>query len=124
MNFTTIGEVVSQYGIAIAVLGALSVALVGLLKISFKKELAKLSKENRKITYEAMSIGASLLMAGICFLLTGGNSAELYFQEAGMTYAVAKVLYPLYENFRLRDVVQFVIKKAEEWLKNKEDGNG
>lgn len=121
MNFTTIGEVVSQYGIAIAVLGALSVALVGLLKISFKKELAKLSKENRKITYEAMSIGSSLLMAGICFLLTGGKSAELYFQEAAMTYAVAKVLYPLYENFRLRDVVQFVIKKAEEWLTNKED---
>lgn len=124
MDLTVIGEVVRQYGIAIAVLGALSVALVGVFKISFKKEFEKLSKEHRKIAYEAMSIGASLFMAGMHFLLTGGTSALVYFEEAGATYAAAKVLYPLYENFRLRDAVQFVMKKVTERFTNKEDDNG
>lgn len=124
MDFSVVIEAFKQYGLAATLLGILSIIMTGAVKLFFDKRFEVMAKEKRKAVYEGLSIFWSALLALIYFAVSKGDGFELYCQEALAVYAVAKVLYPLYENFRLRDLFQFIVSKIEQKSRHEEDKDG
>lgn len=123
MEYSAILDAIKLYGLAVTLLGALAVILTGVLKLVFAKRLDAIDKDKRKAIYETLCIALSAVLALIYFLVSKGSGAQLYWQEAIAVYAAAKILYPLYENFRVRDLVRFLLGKAKEKIaKEKNDG--
>lgn len=124
MDLSVVIEAFKQYGLAATLLGILTIFLTGVVKLVFKKRLDTLSKETRKALYEGVCIAFAALSALVYFSITRGGGADLYWQEAAATYAVAKILYPLYENFRLRDLLKYLTGqvKAKIDKEGKQDG--
>lgn len=124
MDFSVVIEAFKQYGLAATLLGVISIIMTGAVKLVFDKRFEVMTKEKRKAIYEGVSISWSALLALIYFVASKGTGFELYCQEALAVYAVAKVLYPLYENFRVRDLFQFIVSKIEQKSRNEEDKDG
>lgn len=105
---------VLEYGIEIVVLALVAIAAVGALKSLLHKQLEKIEKPNRKPIYEIASmVVVALLTAGWVFT-HGGGTIELYMAKILASYGAMKVIYPLYENFKVRDLVQLIFKLLKE----------
>ncbi len=124
MDFSVVIEAFKQYGLAATLLGILSIIMTGAVKVFFGGRFEVMAKEKRKAVYEGISIAWSALLALIYFVVSKSSGFELYCQEALAVYAVAKVLYPLYENFRVRDLFQFIVSKIESKAEDKENKDG
>lgn len=110
---------VLEYGIEIVVLALAAIAVVGALKSLLHKQLEKIEKANRKPIYEITSIVVVVVLTVVWLLINGGGSIELYMTKILASYGAMKVIYPLYENFKVRDLVQLIFKLLKE---RKEEG--
>lgn len=132
MEFET---AILQYGLEIALIAMISIFLVGCFKVVFRKLLDKLDKKKRKPIYETLSIIYTYVLAAgwLAIKVKIGWTPELIWQDflklGSISYAVAKIMYPLYENYLLRDLVRAVLasifniftKKPKEEVKEGEE---
>lgn len=105
---------VLEYGIEIVVIALVAIMIVGLFKSLLHKQLEKIEKTNRKPIYEITSMVVVLLLAVVWILISGGGTIELYIAKILASYGAMKVMYPLYENFKIRDLVQLIGKLLKE----------
>lgn len=120
---------VVEYGLELTILAFIIIMLIGVLKIAGKKLLDKVTKENRKPIYEATTIVLVVLLVVLWIAIEpsiygGAMLWKEFLARALALYSLVKVMYPIYENFKLRDLVQLlgkmIISKAEEKKKLKE----
>lgn len=112
-------ELFTKYGIETSIIALAVILLVGCFKVIFKKQIAKLDKSSCKTVYETMSIILSFgLMAAWIFArkawfhIEGEDfSWKLLGIQGSCVWGAVKIVYPIYENYKLRDLVQ-VIGKA------------
>ena len=120
---------VQQYGIEITGLAFTTIFMVGVIKLVFKKPLAKVDKNGRKAIYEVTSM---ILMYGLTALWIYARVAwfhisdaafdmNLVIKTAGTAYVVVKVMYPLYENLGLRQLLRILGNFVLSWSKKKEE---
>lgn len=117
-----LGSLILEYGLELVLVGLAAILLVGVLKVLFKKQLDKIDKENRKPIYEIASMVFVAIASVVATAIMGGGDVNVYFARIFASYAMMKVMYPLYENFKIRDLVQLIgklilekkIKKEEE----------
>lgn len=126
-----LGYLVLEFGLEVVLIALITIVLVGLGKVAFKKQLDKVEKTNRKVIYEAASIVIVVLLTVAWVLIMGGGAFEVYVAKVVASYGGMKVMYPLYENFKLRDLLQLIgrlikekyiaDKTAKEGIVNKDD---
>lgn len=105
---------VLEYGIEIVVIALVAIMMVGLLKSLLRKQLEKIEKANRKPIYEITSMIIVVVLTVVWVLISGGRTIELYIAKILASYGAMKVMYPLYENFKVRDLVQLIGKLIRE----------
>ena len=129
---------ISQYGLEIFTLAFATIFLVGVVKLIFKKKFETMNPQGKKALYEALSLTFTLL-------LTSGWLAikvyALHWQAAPLTLETAlkvastvgiavRVMYPVYENFGVRKLLQLIgaaiFKKAAKKVddENSSDNTG
>lgn len=120
---------VVEYGLELTILAFIIIMLIGVLKIAGKKLLEKVTKENRKPMYEATTIVLVILLVVLWIVVEpsiygGAMLWNEFLARALALYSLVKVMYPIYENFKLRDLVRLLgkmfIDKMEEKNKLKE----
>lgn len=116
-----VGYLVLEYGFEVVLIALVSILLVGSGKIAFKKPLEKIEKGNRKIVYEIASIIIVAVLSVLWVLLNGGGAFPVYATKILAAYGGMKVIYPLYENFKIRDLVQLIGKLIKQ--KHEEKSN-
>jgi len=121
----------AEYGFTLTVLALAIILLVGLFKIVAKKLLDKIEKENRKPIYELLTMILVILLTVLWIAIepqiSGGAMVWGEFLPRALAlYSVVKVMYPVYENFKLRDLVHLlgdaVRNKIEEKKKQIDKG--
>lgn len=109
-------EFIELYGWAIAILAMLVIFLIGLLKFAFKDKIEKVEKEKLKPVYEITSgvlvfiVVALYLVFKFYLLKTDEPDWSKYLELAAGTYAAVKVMYPIYENYKIRDLVRLLLE--------------
>jgi hypothetical protein len=109
-----LGTLVLEYGVEVVLISLITILLVGVVKIAFKKQLDKVAKANRKVIYEVASIVIVVLLTVGWVAISGGGAFELYMTKILASYGGMKVMYPLYENFKIRDLLQLIGKLIKE----------
>ena len=117
-----LGTLVLEYGVEVVLISLITIMLVGVVKIAFKNQLDKVAKENRKVIYELVSIAIVVLLTVVWVAISGGGAFELYMTKILAAYGGMKVMYPLYENFKIRDLVQLIGKLIKEKYITMKDG--
>ena len=117
-----LGTLVLEYGVEIVLIALITILLVGVIKIAFKKQLDKVAKANHKVIYEVASIVIVVLLTVGWVAIMGGGAFELYMTKILASYGGMKVMYPLYENFKLRDLLQLIAKMIKEKFIKMKDG--
>lgn len=102
-----------EYGFTLTVLALAIILLIGLFKIVAKKLLDKIEKENRKPIYELLTMILVILLTVLWIAIepqiSGGAMVWGEFLPRVLAlYSVVKVMYPIYENFKLRDLVHLL----------------
>lgn len=121
-------DFILKYGAEVALIAFASIFLVGVIKVAFKKPLEKIEKANRKPIYEALSIvfAYALTTAWLAVRVAWFHmpvdpfSWELVAEKGSIVYIAVKVMYPLYENFKLRDFFQLIGRWVLTWFKKKD----
>ena len=121
-------DFILKYGAEVALIAFASIFLVGVVKLIFKKPLEKIEKANRKPIYEALSIvfAYALTSAWLAVRVAWFNmpvdpfSWALVAEKGSVVYVAVKVMYPLYENFKLRDFFHLVGRWVLTWFKKKD----
>lgn len=120
-----------EYGFTLTVLALAIILLIGLFKIVAKKLLDKIEKENRKPIYELLTMILVILLTVLWIIIEPQISGVAmlwneFLPRALSLYSVVKVMYPVYENFKLRDLVHLlgdaVRNKIEEKKKQIDKG--
>ena len=125
------------YGPEIVLIAATTILLVGIVKLIFKTKLEKVNKTGRKTIYEVLSasftliatVGWLLLKQYVFNLTTTPMTLESILKVAATVNIVVKVMYPIYENYGLRELMRTVIsvifdkKKKDEEKEEKENEN-
>lgn len=123
----------AEYGFTLTVLALGIILLIGLFKIVAKKLLDKVEKENRKPIYELLTIVLVIVLTVLWIAIepqiSGGAMVWGEFLPRVLAlYSVVKVMYPVYENFKLRDLVHLlgdtVRNKIEEKHQKKQIDKG
>lgn len=129
-------ELVVKYGPEVCAICVAAIFLVGCMKLIFKKGFDKVEKTARKTVYESLSIvmafGLTALWLFIKSKYFGGEQLTwaLFGAQGGVVYVAVKATYALYENFKLRDLLQvmgkgvlsiFTKKKKKEEVKSDEE---
>lgn len=121
-------DFILKYGAEVALIAFASIFLVGVIKLVFKKPLEKIEKANRKPIYEALSIvfAYALTTAWLAVRVAWFHmpvdpfSWALVAEKGSIVYIAVKVMYPLYENFKLRDFFQLIGRWVLTWFKKKD----
>lgn len=111
---------VLEYGFIVVLAAFLTITLVGLIKVAFKKQLERIEKSNRKVVYEVVSMVIVTVVAVILTSTPLGSEPKDYIATIIASYGAMKVMYPLYENFKIRDLVQLLGKLIKEKTETKE----
>lgn len=120
-------EFINKYGTVPALTGLVVIFLIGCIKLIFKKPLEKIDKANRKPIYEVLSLVFSYGLAALWILVRTkwfGIAGDPFSWNGvvitgSSVYVAVKVMYPLYENLRLRDLVQLIGKAFVNLFKKK-----
>lgn len=105
-------------GWQLAVIAVLGIVLLGILK--YAKVFNKVVKENRKMLYLAVSVGASLLGAAVYLLIIGQFDISYLLAITTAIYALNQAMYSIYENTKLRDLLEKLLKILKEKFKKKD----
>lgn len=119
---------IEQYGLEVSLIAFATIFLVGVFKLILKRPLEKIEKTNRKPIYETLSIvfafgltAAWLAVRVAWFHMPVDPFSWKLVAEAGVgVYAAVKVMYPLYENYKLRDLLQIIGRWMLSWFSHKE----
>lgn len=119
---------IEQYGLEVALIAFATIFLVGVFKLILNKPLEKIKKADRKPIYETFSIvfafgltAAWLAVRVSWFHMPLDPFSWKLVAEAGIgVYAAVKVMYPLYENYKLRDLLQIIGRWVLSWFSHKE----
>ena len=109
-------EFIQMYGWAVALLAMLVIFLIGLLKVAFKTKIEKVEKEKLKPVYEIASAVLVFIVVAIWLLFkfylmkTDEPDWSKYLELVAGTYAAVKVMYPIYENYKIRDLVKLLLE--------------
>ena len=109
-------EFIQMYGWAVALLAMLVIFLIGLLKVAFKSKIEKVEKEKLKPVYEIASAVLVFIVVAIWLLFkfylmkTDEPDWSKYLELVAGTYAAVKVMYPIYENYKIRDLVKLLLE--------------
>lgn len=122
-------DFILKYGAEVALIAFASIFLVGVIKLVFKKPLEKIEKANRKPIYEALSIvfAYALTTAWLAVRVAWFHmpvdpfSWALVAEKGSIVYVAVKVMYPLYENFKIRDFFHLIGRWVLSWFKKKAD---
>ena len=83
-----LGTLVLEYGVESVLIALITIMLVGVVKITFKKQLDKVAKENRKVIYEVASIVIVVLLTVAWVAISGGGAFELYMTKILASYVL------------------------------------
>ena len=113
MNFEAF---MAEYGIQAAVIALISIVVVGIVKLVFKKKLEALGAEKCKVVYQ-LTVTFVAYAATAIWICLGGHQIDPveWLREGTLAYAASQVMYPVYENYHLRDFVEMGL----EFLKKK-----
>lgn len=109
-------EFIQMYGWAVALLAMLVIFLIGLLKVAFKSKIEKVEKEKLKPVYEIASAVLVFIVVAIWLVFkfylmkTDEPDWSKYLELVAGTYAAVKVMYPIYENYKIRDLVKLLLE--------------
>lgn len=118
-------QFIGTYGLETTIIAFCVIIIIGMVKLFFRKLLEKVSAENKKVLYEVLSLALSVGITALWIAVrtpwfgieAPAFSGEVLVQQAMLTIAVVHVMYPLYENLRLRDLFQMlldlIVKKGE-----------
>lgn len=102
---------VMEYGVQSALIAIVSIILVGMAKIIFKNRLVDQTKEARKAIYQVMTTVIVLGLSAAWILLRGQQIEVIaWLKESAVAYAASQVMYPMYENYHLRDLVGMLMR--------------
>ena len=113
MNFEAF---MTEYGIQAAVIALISILVVGVVKLVFKKKLEALGAAKCKAIYQ-LTVTFVAYAATAIWICLGGRQIDPveWLKEGTVAYAASQVMYPVYENYHLRDFVEMGV----EFLKKK-----
>lgn len=124
---------IASYGVEIVLMAAVAIMLVGIMKLAFKKKLEQVNPTGRKALYEILSVTFTLLTTTIWLTIktyalhwTATMDLESTLKIAATVNIVVKVMYPIYENYGLRKLLQIVlsaISKKKEVKAEEEKGD-
>ena len=108
---------IAAYGIEIVLIAVATILLVGIVKLIFKAKLEKVNKTGRKTLYEILSVTFTLLATSTWLAIKTyalhwtavPMTLEATLQVAATVNIVVKVMYPIYENYGLRKLLQVVL---------------
>ena len=109
-------EFIQMYGWAVALLAMLVIFLIGLLKVAFKSKIEKVEKGKLKPVYEIASAVLVFIVVAIWLVFkfylmkTDEQDWSKYLELVAGTYAAVKVMYPIYENYKIRDLVKLLLE--------------
>lgn len=109
-------EFIQMYGWAVALLAMLVIFLIGLMKVAFKSKIEKVEKEKLKPVYEIASAVLVFIVVAIWLVFkfylmkTDEPDWSKYLELVAGTYAAVKVMYPIYENYKIRDLVKLLLE--------------
>lgn len=113
MDFSNI---VVTYGLEASCIALVTIILIGIIKLIFKKGLAEAGSAACKSIYESLSIvfayGLSAawlaLAVNVFHLKTIDLDWKVFLEQGSIAYVVVKVMYPLYENYHVRDLLKLL----------------
>ena len=113
MNFDVF---MAEYGIQAAVIALISIIVVGIVKLVFKKKLEALGAAKCKTVYQ-LTVTVVVYAATALWIRLSGYPIDPveWLKEGTVAYAASQVMYPVYENYHLRDFVEMGV----EFLKKK-----
>jgi len=113
MDFSNI---VLTYGLEASCIALVTIILIGIVKLIFKKGLKDAGSAACKSIYESLSIilayGLSAawlaLAVNVFHIKTIELSWQVFLEQGSIAYVVVKVMYPLYENYHIRDLLKLL----------------
>lgn len=107
---------ISQYGLEIFALAFATIFLVGVVKLIFKKKFETINAQGKKVLYEILSLTFTLLLTSVWLAI---KIYALHWQVAPLTIEATlkvastvgiavRVMYPVYENFGIRKLLQLI----------------
>lgn len=109
------------YGWQLALIALLGVILLGILK--YANVFANIEKEKRKPIYFIISVGFSLIAAGVYLVVIKQFEINYFITVATAIYALNQTFYAIYETTTLRELLSKVFAIISEKIKNRK-GDG
>ena len=97
----------STYGWQLAMIALIGVVFLGILK--YANLFSKLSKENRKLVYFAISAGFSIVAAGVYLAIVELFTVEYFATVAMAIYALNQTMYAVYDTTPLHTLVKKIL---------------
>lgn len=110
-------EFFSQYGWQLTLIAVAGIVILGILKYS--NAFSKIEKENRKPVYLCISVGLSVGGSAVYLLVINEFSVGALVAIATAIYALNQTLYSVYENTKLRDLLETVAQKLIDFFNKK-----
>lgn len=118
--FDTFVEFFNTYGWQLTLIAVVGIIVLGILK--YANAFSRLNKEDRKPVYLCISIGLSV--GGSVIYLAAMNQFDAHLLEAFAiaTFALNQAVYSLYENSKLRDLIELIVRKLIEYVTGSNKG--
>ena len=113
-QFTTF---VSTYGWQLALIALIGIVILGVLK--YANIFSKISKENRKPVYLAISVGLSIVSSAIYLAVINKFEFGYFAAVAFAILALNQTMYSIYENTNLRDLLHKIFCEIDAKVKSK-----
>lgn len=116
-------QLILHYGIEVMFIAIIAIILIGVVKILFKRKLENTAKQKKKVLYQMLGIVFTVLLVSLfnTIPIAWGIAFDfkIYTAKLITSYAAMKVIYPIYENYGLRELFKelielFRIKESEE----------
>lgn len=116
---------VGAYGLEIVLLAFVTIFLVGVVKVIFKKGFAKMNVNARKAIYETLSLVFAFALttlwmyAKVAWFGLSSQSFDwmIALKSASVTAIAVKAMYPIYEGYGLRALVRLLGNFIVSWFK-------
>lgn len=105
------------YGWQLTLIALVGIVILGILK--YADAFKKVAKENRKPIYLGISVGFSLIATIVYLLIIDQFAIEFFVTVAITIYALNQTMYSIYEQTKLRDLLEKVFNFIVEKFKKK-----
>ena len=97
----------SVYGWQLALIALIGVVLLGILK--YANLFSKFTKEQRKLIYFAISMGFSVVAAGVYLAIADAFTLEYFVAVAGAIYTLNQTMYAVYDTTPLHTLLAKIL---------------